>query len=428
MEEKPAQEVSLPSSPTTVQPETQNPASNPKKAKWSWAILAIVLLLVAAIGGYFLTIRRSSGEPTEIVIGYNADQTTPGTGPAGISALHGLQIAVDEINAKGGLLGKKIRIVALDDKGNKDISKNNMQQLIFQDKVLAVIGPANSANALYWLDIPQENGITVISPIASAGEITSRYQSRQKNYIFRTTWLSTDMMRNIIAWMIKKTDNGNIAIINDSTAYGTQGIKDVTDVLARWGKIPVFAKSFDLNASAESLISIIQSAKEAGADGLIFYTYSNEDIKLLEALGKVKNYNPVIAGTGAAGNASMSSKLIFPLPSVVGLNDRTKELDKKLVAKYGNSSSLVFETASQGYDTMQLLAAAIKNAGTLDKAAVRNALESVQNVQGVIKLYDRPFNQENHGSLTINDIFFVNWVNGQKVKYTDDATLNLEVR
>jgi len=428
MEEKPVQNVTLPNSPV-AQPGAQSLSYNPQKAKWPWVILITILLLVI-VGSlcYWLITKKTLNEPAEIAVGYNADQTTPGTGPAGISALHGLQIAVDEINAKGGLLGKKIKTIMMDDKGDKEISKKNMQQLILKDKVLAVIGPANSANALYWLDIPQENGVIVISPIASAGEITTRYAERQRNYIFRTTWLGSDMMRNMIAWIVKKTNNGNIAVINDSTPYGAQGAKDVTDILARWGKIPVFTKSFDLKASTESLIALVKSAKEAGADGLVFYAYSDGDRRLLDALGQVKGYDPVIAGTGAAGNASMSGKVIFPLPSVVSLNERTKELDKKLVAKYGDNSSLVFETASQGYDAMQLLAAAIKNAGTLDKTAVRDALESVQNVQGVIKFYDTPFSRENHGSLTINDIFFVNWVNGQKVKYTDEATLNLEVR
>lgn len=427
MEEKPVQEISLPTS-SVIQPEMQNPLSKPKKNKWLLMIVLIIALLIGVISAYFLIVKKSSDGSSEIVIGFNADQTTPGTGPAGTSALHGFQIAVDEINAKGGLLGKKIKTIVLDDKGDKEVSKKNMQQLIFQDKVLAVIGPANSANALYWLDIPEENGVTVISPVASAGEITSLYDDRQRNYLFRTTWLASDMMRNIIAWMIRKTDNGNIAVINDSTSYGIQGAKDVTDILARWGKTPVFIKSFDLTASTSSLATIIESAKEAGADGLIFYTYSDGDRKLLEALGQVKGYNPVIGGTGAAGNASMSSRLVFPLTSTVDLNDGTKKLNGKLVAKYGNSGTPVFETASQSYDAIQLLATAIKNADTLDRTAVRDALENVQNVQGAIKLYDRPFSRENHGSLTINDIFLVNWVNGQKSRYTDEATLNLEIR
>ena len=112
MEEKPVQGIHLATSPVTA-PETQNPLAKPKKNKWFLIIVLIIVLLVGAISAYFLIVKKSSDGQSEIVIGFNADQSTPGTGPAGTSALHGFQIAVDEINAKGGLLGKKIKITNL---------------------------------------------------------------------------------------------------------------------------------------------------------------------------------------------------------------------------------------------------------------------------------------------------------------------------
>jgi len=91
------------------------------------------------------------------------------------------KMAVDEINAAGGILGKQIRPVILDDQADKNISKANMEQLIFEENAVAVIGPANSANALYWLDLAQDNEMIVISHIATATEMAVCCVAYQKD-------------------------------------------------------------------------------------------------------------------------------------------------------------------------------------------------------------------------------------------------------
>src|SRR3990167_8650780 len=167
-----------------------------------------ILLLIVGIFSYFFLfspkekeVSQMQEEPVftgEIVIGYNADQTVSSTAAFGVSGVHGLQIAIDEINAKGGVLGKKLRAVILDDKGDKEISKKNIEQLILEDNAIAIIGPANSANALYWLDVPQNNEVTIISNIATATEMTQLYKDRPRNYIFRVSSLDNEQTRLLV--------------------------------------------------------------------------------------------------------------------------------------------------------------------------------------------------------------------------------------
>ena len=393
-------------------------------------LVLLVLVPVLVLSG--CTSDQGSSGQDEIVIGYNADQSNSSVAGYGVSSREGFQLAVDEINARGGILGKKIRTVILDDKGDKNISRKNMEQLIFQENATAVIGPANSANALYWLDLPQDNEMTVIVPIATASEITTRYADRPRNYIFRISSLDKEQTRLLVAWALRKTNNGKIAIIHESTPYGTQGAKDVSEVLARWGKTPVLVRGFDKGISAENLTPIIESAKAAGADGICFYSYADSSADLLKTLDQVKDYNPVVFGPAANAvelwklSGPLASKLVFASGVLYSRDDRTKELYQKIIDKYG-SPPPIFASAANAYDAVYLLEAAIKKAGTLDRAAVRDALENVQNVQGVIKLYDKPFSRENHEGLSAKDMSLNHWVDGKVLKLDEDVS-SLEIR
>ncbi len=397
--------------------------------------IVIILVIAAGIGIYFLMNKKSSqqaNEPSEIVIGYNADQSAGPTAAFGILGKQGVEIGVDEINAKGGVLGKKIKLVNLDDKGDKEISKRNMEQLIFQDKALAVIGPANSTNALYWLELAQDNETIVITHIATASEITTRYEDRPRNYIFGIRVLDKEQVRLFIAWAIKETNNGKIAIIYDSTSYGMQGVKDVNEVLARWGKTPVLAKAFDRGTSVENLAKIIESAKTAGADAIVFYCLTDSSADLLKALDKVKNYNPIIIGTAANAlglwqlAGPLASKLVFTSPVTADFNENTKKLNQKIIDKYGTTPA-VLSSAASGYDAIYFLKVAIEKAGSVDRVAVRDAMENIESFNGTMRVFIKPFTKQNHEFLTVRDSFLAHWVDG-KVVLSDEDVSNLEIK
>lgn len=435
------EESSDPQSITKAEDQDTSKKPAKKSTKLIYWIVGIIVLLVVAIGAYFLlnlnnkTAQKDNSEPTfdgEIVIGYNADQSVSATASFGVSGVHGLQIAIDEVNAKGGVLGKKLRAVILDDKADKEISKKNIEKLIFEDEAVAIIGPANSANALYWLDIPQENGVTIISNIATATELTLLYKERPRNYIFRVSSLDNEQTRLLVAWMVQKTNNGKIAIIHEDTPYGTKGAKDATEVLARWGKTPIFVKSFEKEASIEDLTEIIESAKAADADGIYTYGYADTTAVLLKALDNVEDYNPVM--TGAAANRTidlwedvgiLASELYFPAGVTADANDQAIALNKKVIERYGTTP--IFSTVAQTYDIVQLLAAAIEKAGTTDRVAVRDAYENVENVQGVVKFYTKPYSKDNHEALSVVDLYIAHWINGEIVKINEDVS-NLEIR
>ncbi len=401
-----------------------------QKSRSSLLITILIVISTLIVSGC-----TSSTEPSEIVIGYNADQTSVGTGVYGVSARQGFEVAVNEINAAGGVLGKQIRAVILDDQADVNISVQNMEQLIFDEGAMAVVGPANSANALAWLPLAQENEITVVVPIATATEITTLYQDRPRNYIFRLNSLDNDAATLSAAWLIDETNNGKIAIIYDSTPYGTKGVKDVSDVLARWGKTPVYTASFDRGTSIEDLVPLIESARDTGADGIYFFCYADSIADLLKALDQVDDYNPSVACPPSATSpvlwqlaGNLSTKMAFIAGVTFELNERNLALWDKINESFGVYPPTVPSVAANAYDSVILLAAAIEDAGTLDKVAVRDALENIDDIQGVIKYYDNPFSKENHEGVGITELWMAHWVDGVLTKYPGGDPEDFEIR
>ena len=113
-------------------------------------------LLVAPLAVLPLAFALSLASAQDIKVGYNSDQSGGGAAEHGLSGRFGVEAAVEDINKAGGLLGRKVVLVNRDDQGQPPKSIQNMNELIYSEKVVAVIGPTNTGNALAWLHLPQQ--------------------------------------------------------------------------------------------------------------------------------------------------------------------------------------------------------------------------------------------------------------------------------
>ena len=130
----------------------------------------------------------------DIKFGFNADQSGTAAAELGMAARHGFELAIEDINKAGGLLGKKVVPVVRDDTGTPPKSIQNMTELIDSEKVVVVVGPTNSGNALAWLHIAQQKKVPVIVPVATATDITKRYQAEPQNFIFRVSMVDREQV------------------------------------------------------------------------------------------------------------------------------------------------------------------------------------------------------------------------------------------
>lgn len=364
----------------------------------------------------------------DIKIGYNSDQSGGGAAEHGVSGRFGVEAAVEDINKAGGVLGRKIVLVNRDDTGQPPKSIQNMNELIDSEKVVAVIGPVNSGNALAWLHLPQQKKIPVISHVATATEITKRYEKEPKNYIFRVSMVDREQVALLAAYAVKASKTKKIALIADSTGYGQGGVKDAIEILKLHGVTPVANEKFQPKDT--DMTSQLSKVKTSGADVLIVYALADANANLVKSMDKM-NFFPVTIGSWAnlatpfvnIAGKRLAENLIFAASVTETSNARAKALNARILAKEKNLP--IFVCAAQGYDSMMILAAAIKKAGSTDGEKIRDALEAIDGVQGIIKTYNKPFSKTQHEGLGVADFRLAKWKDGKVVDFEDAIVKSL---
>ena len=364
----------------------------------------------------------------EIKIGYNADQSASGAAELGLSGLYGFQAAIEDLNAKGGILGRKVVGVVRDDAGAPPKSIQNMNELIDNEKVAAVVGPTNSGNALAWLHIPQQKKVPVISHVATATDITARYAKEPQNYIFRVSMVDREQLALLTAYAVKGSKSKKIGIIADTTGYGQAATKDLEAILALHGLKAVGIEKF--GPKDTDMTSQLAKLKAAGADMIVTGSLADATAQVLKSMEKMDYYPGLLSTWGSINTPliniagpKLAEKTIFAASTTEDASDRAIALHKRLIAKHPNMPAFV--SAAQGYDAVMLIAAAIKQAGGTDGPKVQAALENLGEVQGIIKTYHKPFTKEQHEALGVADFHLAQWKDGRVVKVDNETVKSL---
>ena len=378
-----------------------------------------------ALAGAMAVAAQGAWAQSEIKIGYNSDMSASGSADFGVSALSGARQAAEEINAAGGVLGKKIVIVPRDDVGSPPKSIQNANELVDNEKVVAMLGGVNSGNMLAWLHIVQQKKIPTISPSATATDITNRYSKEPANYIFRVSMRDLDQITLLAAYAARATKNKKVAIIADTTGYGQQGAKDAAAVLQLHGITPVANEKF--GPKDTDMSSQLNKIKASGADTLIVYALADSNGHLLRSQEKI-GYYPTTLGSWSnlsppflrIAGPELAKKMIFSASITQDSTPQSKALYDTIMKKEGKLPTYVF--AAHAYDSVKILAAAMTQAKSTDGEKVQQALENLGPVDGVIKRYAPAFTKANHEALSYKDFRLVRWIDGKVVSVDDAVT------
>ena len=231
-------------------------------------LLPLALCLAAAVA-LPPAWAQAAAKPVKIgVIG-------PFSGPSsdfGNPMLHGVQLAVQEINAVGGYLGRPLELVIKDDQGNPDIGLKNSQELVTEG-VVATIGFCNTGVAQKSLDVFQTAQLPLIIPCATGTPLTSRFPAAE-SYIFRTSARDAIQAPFVVDDLVKRGWT-KVAIFADTTGYGDAGLKDVEAALAAKQLKPVHVARFALGV--KNLTKELTAARGAGANAIFSYTVGPEN-------------------------------------------------------------------------------------------------------------------------------------------------------
>jgi len=360
---------------------------------------------------------------------------TGGSSSMGVSMRDGVRLAVKEINAAGGVAGKKIEIIERDDEAKNERGVQIAQELINKEKVVATVGFINTGVALASQRFYQEAKIPVMNNVATGTIVTKQFTG--DNYIFRNAARDEIQAPMIVKEAIEKRGFKKVAILADSTNYGQLGREDLEKALKAKGITPVATEKF--NIKDVDMTPQLLKAKEAGAEVILTYAIGPELAQIANSMAKLGWKKPMIGSwtlsmanfIDTAGKNGEGARMPQTFIQEANTKKRKAFIDsylKEFKPKNGRIDSPV--SAAQGYDSIYLLAAAIKQAGSTDGVKIREALENLnEKVEGVVTTYDKPFSKNDHEAITDNIPVMGEVKKGRVVyAYQEDADRGSDIR
>jgi len=393
----------------------------------------LIGLVLATLFGGMLLMRGPAISQEPIKIGWIGPLSGWGA-PGGTAIMRGSQLAMDHVNAAGGIDGRKIVLVSRDSEATPAKAVTVARELIDREKVYALVGKYDSSSAKALNPVIHEAGVPMMLSIAAATK-NVEYE-RSPNFMFRTSGNDTFIADFLVNFVMKELGAKNVAIGYEDTGYGFGGRDDITKALEKRGMKPAAGVKFsrpDTDMTAQALV-----VKEAKADVIILYSIAKADAMMIKSLEKVGVKVPVVCAWAASSPelwqfAGPLAQGVFVMQTYSFLDPKLDELGRKAAADFLKKHSLkdVSEMVTpaftaHAYDGMLLLAEAIKRARISsspanlgeDRKKIRDALErNLGPVRGLIKTYNPAFTKDNHDSVGPDDYIMTVWRDGKLVPF-----------
>lgn len=368
-------------------------------------------------------VAASLASAQDIKIGFNGDLSASPSAQSGHAAVLGMQAAIDDINAAGGVIGRKLQLVTRDDLSQPPKSIQNMSELIDNEKVAAVFGPTNSGNAMAWKHLPNQKKIPVIGNVGSGTDITKPMAVGVDNYMFRVSMVDRDQIGALMAYVKKNTASKVVGLLAETTGYGSGGLKDMQEIAELQGIKIVATERFAV--ADTDMTSQLNKMKAAGVDTVVVWAQGTPIAQLMRSMEKI-NYFPITLTSWAADNITFydaAGKTLASRPIFMRTVSESKTpVQQKLYDRIGSKlkAPSSFSFALHGYDSVQLLAAAIRQANSADGAAIKGALEDLKApLAGLLKTYNKPFSKTQREALSATDFVWIKWDDGKLQPYSD---------
>jgi len=346
------------------------------------------------------------------------------TGPAsflGAPEAKTAEMLVEEINAAGGILGRKIELIIKDSQASPEKAVSFAKQLIEEDEVVAIFGPSTSGETMQIKDLCQSYETPLIS-CAAAEAIVDPVAS----YVFKTP-----QKDNYVAELIFQTMNDlgieKIGVVAANTGFGNAGKGQLEKYAPQYGIEIAIAEVYDSAATdltavltkikAQEVEAVVnwsivpaqsivpKNMKQLGMDVPLFQSHGFGNIRYVEA-----------AGAAAEG-------IIFPAGRLLVADKLSDDHPQKdVLVKYKNDYEAKFgEDVStfggHAYDAVMIIIEAIEKAGSTDKAAIRDAVESISDFPGTGGVFT--FSASDHNGLGIDSLEILTVENGAFTLYSE---------
>jgi branched-chain amino acid transport system substrate-binding protein len=344
--------------------------------------------LAAAIGLLFALPMAANAQ--NIVIG----ASVPDTGPAAAPAMWqrwGYQLAIDEANAAGGVLGKKVELLAYDNRCNPSEAVNVANKLV-EAKVVTVVGAHCSSATLATMPLIAAAKIPLVDGVASSPKITELSGIGGNEWAFRINPTDDDMMQALGLYLGQNSNIKRVAILGEDTDFGRGGAAAFTTVAKKNG-LEVISTDFHPQSYPDftSLLTRIQQSKP---DAIAIFQLAGDQLNFLRNAMQLGVKIPYIGRFDPGGNnlqiiqaggmeGSITAWTYSYLVDTPANKAFAAEVEKR------HKTTPVLQTWA-GYDVMRLVLTAIKEAGSTDPTAIRDAIKKIEftNVMGAPVKFD----------------------------------------
>jgi branched-chain amino acid transport system substrate-binding protein len=340
---------------------------------------------------------------------------------AGEAITRGMVIAIDELNARGGVLGKKFELVRRDDEATPAKGVIAARELLFKEKVAVLFGGLDTPVSLAIVPIINESKIPFMGPWAAGTPITKN--GSKDNYAFRVSAVDEIVDKAMLQYSQNTFKAKNCGMILVNNPWGESNEKGLTAALNAKGMKAAGIEKFEGNDV--DVVPQLTRLKNAGADCLFLVGNVGPSAQVVKSLDRMGWKPPIVSHWGPAGGRftelagpSAPSVHFVQTYSFFGkLSPVGDKVLKALMAKYPDIKGPGDVTPAVGvanaYDAMMLTALAIQAAGKLDGPAVRDGYYKIGKYEGLIKTYNKPFTPQVHDAVNENDYVWTQFIDNQ---------------
>jgi branched-chain amino acid transport system substrate-binding protein len=377
--------------------------------------LAVLLLgLCLAIG------PARAAEP--VLIGLDAEFGHR-TSTSATAVRQGIEIAIDEINRAGGVLGgRPLKLVTRDNRSITAVGVDNLRELAALPDLVAVFGGKFSPIYVESVPAAHQLGVLLMNPWGSADGIIDH--GFQPSYTFRLSLRDEWAAPAFIRFAREQHKASRVGVLLPSTAWGRSNRAALEKAVAAPAAGVTIVGQRWYNWGDTSLIAQYQALRAAGAQVIVLVANETEGAILVREVAALPPAErlPIVSHWGVTGGdfAAMCGDALDTLDfaviqtySFIGQNGPVaRRILEALKTRYGIASASQIRSpvgVAHAYDLTHLLAMAIRKAGSADRRRVRDALERLGPYDGLVQRYPVPFTPERHEALSARNIFFARY-------------------
>jgi branched-chain amino acid transport system substrate-binding protein len=380
-----------------------------------WARIGLALVVLASLG---LPYQAVAQEKQPVYIGLDGEFSFSGsTSAQAIRA--GIQIAMDEINGAGGVLGgRPLKLIEKDNRIVPGRSRMNLREFAATPDLVAVVCGRLSPTVVETVRDFHDLKIPLLDPWAAADPIIDH--SFVPSYTFRLSLRDSWAMPRI-ADAVNKVGIRNIGLLLLNTSWGRSNEAALKAYLPTLPKIWIAGVRWFNNLEAEdSMMRKYAELVAEGAEAIILVSNNNEAIELVIGMAKLDpgQRRPIYSHWGVTGGEFVSKighaleKVDFSVVQTYSFLGATRPQAKRVASEamrlLGARSEREIPSpvgVAHAYDLIHILARAVNLAKTTDRRAIRDALEKVRGYRGLIRDYEQPFSASRHEALSPGEVF-----------------------